>query len=139
MGCRPSTESPGLHAARGQGLQGRREGRETSRRWHASATTFTQRNSSLTNLGILLSELDRREEALAPTQEAVEDYRGLADREAETAAAYLHDLAVSLLTVGWVCVLTRRDAEIGLAAVEESRELPQMEAMRCPEDGPLTP
>ena len=53
---------------------------------------------SLNNLGIRLSELGRREEALAiPAQEATEIYRKLAQ---SNPAAFLPDLAMSLNNLG---------------------------------------
>ncbi len=52
---------------------------------------------SLNNLGISLSELGRREEALTPTQEAVNIRRALAK---QNPAAYQPDLAMSLNNLG---------------------------------------
>ncbi|HXF69903.1 MAG TPA: tetratricopeptide repeat protein [Thermoflexus sp.] len=51
----------------------------------------------LNNLGVALSELGRREEALAPTQEAVDLYRQLAATHPQ---AFLPDLARSLNNLG---------------------------------------
>ena len=52
---------------------------------------------SLNNLGHQLSELGRREDALAAAQEAVEIHRRLA---AERPDAFLPDLATSLNNLG---------------------------------------
>jgi tetratricopeptide (TPR) repeat protein len=58
-------------------------------------------------LGIRLSELGRRDEALTPTQEATDLYRQLADTNP---AAYLPDLAMSLNNLGArLSELGRRD------------------------------
>jgi hypothetical protein len=51
----------------------------------------------LNNLGTFFSEVGRREEALAPAEEAVTIYRCLAEANP---AAYLPDLAMSLAAQG---------------------------------------
>ena len=75
---------------------------------------------SLNNLANRLSEAGSRKEALAPTQEAVEIRRGLADPETGNPAAHLPDLAMSLWTVGWICDHAGTEIQAGLAAVSES-------------------
>ena len=70
----------------------------------------------MNNLGIRLSELGRRDEALAPTEEAVDVCRRLA---AANPAAYLPDLATSLNNLGIrLAELGRRDE--ALAPTEEA-------------------
>ena len=64
--------------------------------------------SSLNNLGIMLSGLGRRGEALQPTQEAVTLYQQLAADN----PAYLNDLAMSLNNLG----NSQSELEIGSAA-----------------------
>jgi tetratricopeptide (TPR) repeat protein len=63
---------------------------------------------SLNNLGGMLSNLGRREEALAATQEAVEHYRRLAEANPQ---AFLPDLAMSLGAHGTVLRGLERHAE----------------------------
>ena len=58
-------------------------------------TTMLRR--TLSNLGIHLDVVGRREEAFAPTEEAVEHYRRLAQTNPAT---YLLDLAISLNNLG---------------------------------------
>ncbi|MFP2935041.1 tetratricopeptide repeat protein, partial [Pyxidicoccus sp. 3LG] len=53
--------------------------------------------SSLNNLGTMLRDLGRREEALTATEEAVQIYRGLAARNPD---AFQPDLAMSLNNLG---------------------------------------
>ena len=81
---------------------------------------------SLNNLGATLSETGSKKEAPAPTQEAVDLYRGLADPETGNPAAYGPDLAMSLWAFGWVCDKTQAEIQPGLAAVTESIELHEM-------------
>ena len=57
---------------------------------------LTDLATALNNLGISYSELGRRQEALAPTEEAVKIYRELA----KTNPAFLNDLATSLNNLG---------------------------------------
>ena len=59
-----------------------------------------RRAHTLAALGYRYAAAGRRREALAPTQEAVEIYRGLADPETGNPAAYLPDLARSLNNLG---------------------------------------
>ena len=71
---------------------------------------------SLNNLGAMLSDLGRREEALEATEEAVGLYRGLAEANPE---AFLPDLAGSLNNLGSdLSALGRR--EEALEATEEA-------------------
>ena len=59
-----------------------------------------KRAGVLAALGYRYGHSGHRKEALAPTQEAVEIYRGLADPETGNPAAYLPDLAGSLNNLG---------------------------------------
>jgi tetratricopeptide (TPR) repeat protein len=83
----------------------------------------------LNNLGAMLSALGRREEALAPSQEAVAIYRRLAEANP---AAYLPDLARGLWGFASVRVAVGLELEAALAAVEESIELYQRLAEQLP-------
>jgi tetratricopeptide (TPR) repeat protein len=78
-----------------------------------------QRARRCNNLGVRLSELGRREEALAATQEAVEVYGKLAQARPD---AFLADLASSLNNLGvLLSALGRR--EEALAATQEAVEV----------------
>ncbi len=82
----------------------------------ALAPDEAARAGSLHNLGNVLSELGRREEALAATEEAVGLFRRLAEGQP---AAFLPDLAGSLNNLGnRLAALGRR--EEALAAAEEA-------------------
>ncbi len=63
---------------------------------------------SLNNLALRLSELGRRDEALAPAQEAVIIYRKLAQKNPD---AFLPDLARSLGTFGGILMELERVRE----------------------------
>jgi tetratricopeptide (TPR) repeat protein len=81
----------------------------------------------LANLGTRLSNLERREEALAATQEAVEIYRRLTQTRPD---AHLPDLATILLNLGTdLSNLQRREEALAVTqeAVEMYRCLVQME------------
>ena len=66
-----------------------------------------ERAGLLNNLGVALSNLGRREEALKPSQEAAEIYRRLAEKNPE---AFLPDLAMSLNNLGvYLSDLGRRE------------------------------
>jgi tetratricopeptide (TPR) repeat protein len=76
---------------------------------------------TLTNLGVGLSALGRREAALAATEEAVEIYRRLATTNPAVFDAE-PELATALSNLGiWLSDLGRRDA--ALAATEEAVEI----------------
>ncbi len=91
-----------------------------------SSPTWPQ---SLNNLGIRLSELGRREEALAATQEAVEIYRQLAQANPQ---AFLPNLARSLNNLGnRLSALGRR--EEALAATQEAVEIRRQLAQAHPQ------
>ena len=77
---------------------------------------------SLNNLGNRLAEAGSRKEALAPTQEAVELYRALADPETGNPAAYLPDLASSLNNLG-IRLSEAGQPEGALAPTQEAVEL----------------
>ena len=90
---------------------------------HASVDTApellaSQLASALNNLGVRLNAVGRREEALAPTQEAVTIRRQLAQANP---TAYLPDLATSLTNLGVRLNAVGRQAE-ALAASEEAVE-----------------
>jgi tetratricopeptide (TPR) repeat protein len=74
---------------------------------------------ALTTLGVRLSGVGRREDALAPTQEATDIYRALAQANP---AAYLPDLAMSLNNLGATLseVGRRKDA---VAPTQEATDL----------------
>jgi tetratricopeptide (TPR) repeat protein len=85
----------------------------------------------LNNLGTFLSGLGRREQALAPAEEATGIYRRLAEANPD---AYLPDLANSLWAYGLVCVNVKANYAQALEAVTEAiniyeplvRHLPQV-------------
>jgi tetratricopeptide (TPR) repeat protein len=84
-----------------------------------------ERAKVLTMLGYALSELGRREEALAAAQEAVAHYRQLAQQHPE---AFLPDLAMSLNNLGaMLSELGRREEALAAAqeAVAHYRQLAQ--------------
>ncbi|MFN2495602.1 MAG: tetratricopeptide repeat protein [Pseudonocardiaceae bacterium] len=85
---------------------------------------------SLNNLGILLSELGRRKEALAPTEEAVTIHRRLAETNP---AAYLPNLARELWGFAWVRAAGGLDLPAALAAVQEAIALYQRPAEQIPD------
>jgi len=64
--------------------------------------------------------LGRREEALAPVEEAVEIYRGLVE---VNSAAFLPDLAMSLWAFASICVRVERNLPEALQAVAEAIDL----------------
>jgi tetratricopeptide (TPR) repeat protein len=70
---------------------------------------------SLSNLGIRLSNLGRREEALAASQEAVDIYRRLAQTGPD---AFLPDLATSLSVMSDVLAALDRHGEAAQAATK---------------------
>ena len=85
--------------------------------------------ASLHNLGAMLSDLGRREEALAATQEAAALYRRLAAQQPE---AFLPNLAASLNNLGsMLSDLGRR--EEALAAAQEAVALYRQLAAQQPE------
>lgn len=72
----------------------------------------------MNNLGIRLCGLGRRDEALAPAEEAaVVIRRRLAEANR---AAYLPDLAMSLWEYAWICVKVQDDLSHALDAVTEA-------------------
>ncbi|MEJ5241467.1 MAG: tetratricopeptide repeat protein, partial [Anaerolineales bacterium] len=75
---------------------------------------------SLNNLGVLFSELGRREEALQAAQEAVEIRRQLAQVNPQ---AFLPDLARSLGSYGSILLALERPAEAAEAFAEGARLL----------------
>ena len=72
---------------------------------------------ALSNLGSRLSGVGRREDALAPAEEAVTIRRRLAETNP---AAYLPNLAQSLWSIGWICDVGSFDDAAGIAATEEA-------------------
>jgi tetratricopeptide (TPR) repeat protein len=72
----------------------------------------------LSNLGAFLSEVGRREDALAPAEEAVTIRRRLAETNP---AAYLPDLAMSL--AARAMTLQAMDAAQAVASMEEAVDL----------------
>jgi superkiller protein 3 len=76
------------------------------------------RARALNNLGVWYSELGRRQEALAPTEEAVKIRRELA----KSNGAYLGDLARALNNLG-VMQLAQGEPEQARASYEESLEI----------------
>ena len=85
--------------------------------------------ASLHNLGAMLSDLGRREDALAATQEAVDIRRKLAAQQPD---AFLPDLAASLNNLGRALSdLGRR--EEALAAAQEAAELYRRLAAQQPD------
>lgn len=99
--------------------------------------SLAKRASVLAALGYRYGNAGSRKEALAPTQEAVDIRRRLADPETGNPAAYLPDLANSLRAVGWICDHTQTETELGLAAARESVEL--YEALSAADDKAYSP
>ncbi|HEY76408.1 MAG TPA: tetratricopeptide repeat protein, partial [Thermoflexia bacterium] len=89
----------------------------------------TDRAGALNNLGIALSALGRREEALAATKEAVEHYRQLAEANPQ---AFRPDLAMSLNNLGNVLSALGRREE-ALAATKEAVDLYRQLAQANPQ------
>ena len=71
----------------------------------------------MNNLGIRYSEVGRREDALAPAEEAAQICRRLAQANP---AAYEPDLAMSLWSVAWICDRSRLAANVGLGPGREA-------------------
>ncbi|EWT00215.1 hypothetical protein N865_17520, partial [Intrasporangium oryzae NRRL B-24470] len=83
--------------------------------------------SALNNLGVLLSELGRRADALPPTQEAVDTYRALATEN----RAYLPDLASALNNLGVLLSWVGRRAD-ALPPTQEAVDLRRVLAAENP-------
>jgi hypothetical protein len=71
----------------------------------------------------------RREEALAPAEEAADIYRRFAGANP---AAHLPDLAMSLWAIAWICDQWTLDTETGLRAAQEAVEHFSALAARMP-------
>jgi tetratricopeptide (TPR) repeat protein len=99
------------------------------RSWVKRAIDEAERARALGMWGFALSALGRREEALKATQEAVEIYRRLADRQPD---AFLPDLAASLHNLGKVLSALGRRAE-ALQAAQEAVEIRRRLAAQHPD------
>ena len=102
----------------GRQPRGRRHLIGASRKRAPTPSSPTSR-SSLNNLGADLSNLGRREEALAASQEAVDIYRRLAQTRPD---AFLPDLAMSLNNLG-ACLSDLGRREEALAASQEAVDI----------------